>query len=85
MTNVTGNMTSRAVSGGDTLGFTYNQDNMPVSISKNGTNNYLTYTYDGSGQRIKKVGPSTTVLYFGEVYEERTTSGGAVGVIHLFA
>ncbi len=35
-----GNMTSRAVSGGDTLGFTYNQDNMPVSISKNGTNNY---------------------------------------------
>ena len=51
---------------------------MPVSISKNGVNNYLTYTYDGSGQRITKTGPSTTVLYFGEVYEERTTSGGAV-------
>ena len=80
-----GNMTQKAVSGGDTLSFTYNQDNMPVSISKNGVNNYLTYTYDGSGQRIKKTGPSTTVLYFGEVYEERTTSGGAVGVIHLFA
>ncbi len=25
------------------------------------------------------------MLYFGEVYEERTTSGGTVGVIHLFA
>ena len=48
-----GNMTQKAVSGGDTLSFTYNQDNMPVSISKNGVNNYLTYTYDGSGQRIK--------------------------------
>jgi RHS repeat-associated protein len=77
-----GNMTQRAVSGGDTLAITYSQDNMPTGIAKNGSS-YIAYTYDGNGQRIRKQNLFTgnTVLYFGEVYEVRNN----VGVIHLFA
>ncbi len=77
-----GNMTQRAASGGDTLAITYNYDNMPTGIAKNGSS-YIAYTYDGSGQRIRKQNLFTgnTVLYFGEVYEVRNN----VGVIHLFA
>jgi len=75
-------MTQRAVSGGNTLAITYNYDNMPTGITKNGSS-YIAYTYDGNGQRIRKQNLFTgsTVLYFGEVYEVR----GTVGVINLFA
>ena len=44
-----GNMTQRAVSGGDTLAITYNQDNMPTGITKNGSS-YVAYTYDGAAR-----------------------------------
>jgi RHS repeat-associated protein len=60
----------------------YNYDQKPNLIKRNGTN-YLRYTYDGNGQRIKKENLSTgnTVLYFGELYENR----GGIGVFHIFA
>jgi RHS repeat-associated protein len=56
---------------------------MPTSITKNGAG-YLRYVYDGNNQRVKKVGPSTTVRYYGDAYEERINAGGTVGVIHLY-
>ena len=77
-----GNMTQRAVSGGDTLVISYNQDNMVTGITKNGSS-YVSYTYDGRGRRIRKQNLFTgsTTLYFGQRYEVRN----GVGVIHLFA
>ena len=75
-----GNMTQR-VAGGITLDITYTYDNKPNLIKKN-TANYIQFTYDGNGQRVKKYNYTTgqTVLYFGDAYEVR----GGVGVIHLF-
>jgi RHS repeat-associated protein len=76
-----GNMTQR-VAGGITLDFTYTYDNKPSLIKKN-TANYVQFTYDGNGERVKKYNNTTgqTVLYFGDAYEVR----GGVGVLHLFA
>ena len=68
-----GNMTQK-VSGSGTQNITWDADNKPLSI------NGVQFTYDGNGNRVRKVG-NTTVLYFGEVYEQR----GGVGIIHLFA
>ncbi len=70
-----GNMTQRAVSGGPTLDITWTTDNRPLTI---GT---TTYTYDGNGSRVRKMGASGTVLYFGEIYEERNS----IPVFHIFA
>lgn len=74
-------MTQKKVSGGNTLGFTWNTDNLPATITKNGTG-FVSYTYDGNGQRVRKqnLQSGNMVLYFGEAYEIR----GAVGIMHLF-
>jgi len=77
-----GNMTQRAVSGGITLDLTYNYDNKPTLIRKDGAD-HISFTYDGNGQRVKKYNYATlqTVLYFGGSYELRN----GVEVFHLFA
>ncbi|MEK7837750.1 MAG: hypothetical protein AAB328_07185, partial [candidate division NC10 bacterium] len=56
-----GNMTSGA---GRTI--TYNYDNMPTSITKNGAT--VNSAYDYSGQRVKKTVSSTTTVYIGKLY-----------------
>jgi RHS repeat-associated protein len=40
-----------------------------------------TFTYEGNSQRVKKVSPNQTVLYFGPLYETRR----GAWTIHLFA
>jgi RHS repeat-associated protein len=44
---------------------------------------YVKFTYDGNGQRVKKenVDAAQTTLYFGELYEKR----GTVEILHVFA
>ncbi len=76
-----GNMIGR-VDGTTNLNITYNFDNKPDLIKKNGVD-YVQFTYDGNGQRVKKHNHQTgqSVLYFGELYEVR----GGAGAIHLFA
>jgi RHS repeat-associated protein len=76
--DLNGNMTQRA-EGGVTLDLIYNYDNKPDLIKKNGVD-YVQFTYDGNGQRVKKVSPTQTVLYFGELYEKRA----GAGVLYLF-
>ncbi len=85
-----GNMTQRAVSGGNTLNIAWTPDNKPLTIIINNNNNNnnnntttttTTYTYDGNRQRVKKQGTSGTTLYFGELYEERPGRP----VFHIFA
>ncbi|MBI5606908.1 MAG: RHS repeat-associated core domain-containing protein [Deltaproteobacteria bacterium] len=80
--DLNGNMTQRAVSGGDTLAVSYNYDNKPDIIQKNG-NNFIGFTYDGNGNRVKKHNYVTSqdVIYFGGLYEERN----GVGIIHVYA
>ncbi|NLD35580.1 MAG: RHS repeat-associated core domain-containing protein, partial [Desulfatiglans sp.] len=59
---------------------TYNHTNMPVQISyKGGTPTYL--TYDGEGNRIKKVQGSSTTIYVGDIFEKR----GTLEVSHIYA
>ncbi|NLD35320.1 MAG: RHS repeat-associated core domain-containing protein, partial [Desulfatiglans sp.] len=59
---------------------TYNHTNMPVQISyKGGTPTYL--TYDGEGNRIKKVQGASTTIYVGDIFEKR----GAIEVSHIYA
>ncbi|MBI5606910.1 MAG: RHS repeat protein [Deltaproteobacteria bacterium] len=48
-----GNMTQRAVFGRDILAVSYNYDNKRDIIQKNG-NNFVGFTYDGNGNRVKK-------------------------------
>ncbi|MBN1187952.1 MAG: RHS repeat-associated core domain-containing protein, partial [Bacteroidales bacterium] len=57
----------------------YNQDQKPVHITYNGGVTDL--TYDGAGERIKKVKGSETVVYVGAIYEIR--DGQAMS--HIFA
>jgi RHS repeat-associated protein len=75
-------VTDGPVFGDPLLNITYNYDNKPELIKKNGSN-YVQLTYDGNGKRVKKYNYNTgqTVPYFGELYEVR----GGVGIIHLFA
>jgi RHS repeat-associated protein len=74
----------RTVNGvvGEDIHIAYNADNMPSRINKNGSD-YIVYTYDGNGARVRKqnLWTGNSVLYFGEVYELR----GTVGIMHLFA
>jgi RHS repeat-associated protein len=79
--DLAGNMTQK-VSNGVTLGITWNADNRPTLITRNGSD-YIQYTYDGNSTRVRKVNLATGFVtrYYGEVYEER----GTTGVIHLFA
>ncbi len=75
-----GNMTQkRRVRSWLTTTIQWNYDNKPTSIT-NGIAT-TTLTYDGNGQRVKKVSPSQNVLYFGELYEKRN----GTGIIHVFA
>jgi RHS repeat-associated protein len=60
-----GNMTSGA---GRII--TYDLDHRVASIVSGGAT--TTFTYDAQGLRVKKSGPSGTVLYVGSLYEERT-------------
>ena len=80
--DLNGNMTQR-VGGGVTITITsqnWNYENKPTLIQKGSATNSL--TYDGNGQRVKKVSSlSGTTLYYGELYETRA----GVGTIHLFA
>ena len=83
-----GNMTQRYDGGTSvTLDLTWNYDNKPSVISRRvgggASQPYLTFTYDGNSQRVKKYNHFTgsTTLYFGEVYEIRNETG----IIHLFA
>ena len=54
-----GNMKDRA---GQAI--TYDYDNMPDSIGGN-----ITFVYDYSGQRVKKITPTSTTVYIGGLYE----------------
>jgi RHS repeat-associated protein len=76
-----GNMTGRT-NGTTNLNITYNYDNKPELIQKNGAD-YVRFTYDGNGERVKKYNYSTgqSVIYFGELYEVRA----GLGTIHIFA
>jgi RHS repeat-associated protein len=83
-----GNMTQRYDgSTAVTLDLTWNYDNKPSVISRRvgggASQPYLTFTYDGSSQRVKKENHFTgaATLYFGEVYEVRNGEP----IIHLFA
>jgi len=76
-----GNMTSKTGSG---VAITinpqdWNYDNKPTRIQNGST--VINLIYDGNGQRVKKISPSQTVFYFGELYEIRN----GVNVIHVFA
>ena len=77
-----GNMVQRSVAGGITLDMTYNSNNKPTLVKKNSAD-YIAFTYDGNGQRVRKQNLSNgqVTLYFGEAYEEK----GGVGIFHLFA
>ncbi len=61
-----GNMTS-----GAGRSFTYDYDNRPTSIIYNSM--ALISVYDASGNRVKKVTPTSTTVYIGDLYE--CTSG----------
>jgi len=74
-----GNMIQR-VKDGVTLNILYNYENKPTVI-KNEYTDYVSFSYDGNGQRVKKVSNSNTVLYFGESYEVRN----GIATLHLFA
>ena len=83
-----GNMTQRYDGGTSvTLDLTWNYDNKPSVISRRvgggPSQPYLTFTYDGRSQRVRKENHFTgaTTLYFGEVYEVRNEEP----IIHLFA
>ena len=83
-----GNMTQRYDGGtAVTLDLTWNYDNKPSVISRRvgggASQPYLTFTYDGNNQRVRKYNHFTgaITLYFGEVYEVRNEEP----VIHLFA
>jgi len=59
------NATSSACTNGDTL--VYDQENRLTSITVGGTT--TTYTYDGDGNRVKKVAGSTATYYVGNYFE----------------
>jgi len=46
---------------------TWNADNMPTVVTRNGIS--TTLSYDGEGTRVKKVGSSGTTYYIGEHFE----------------
>jgi len=60
----------------------YNYDQKPKLIKRNLVD-YIRFTYDGSGGRVRKENLATpqTTLYFGELYEKR----GTVEIVHVFA
>jgi YD repeat-containing protein len=62
-----GNMIQRSVAGGVTLSIRYNFDNKPVLIKKNNVD-YIAFTYDGNGQRVRKQNLWTGrgTIYFGK-------------------
>jgi RHS repeat-associated protein len=64
-----GNMTAGA---GRSL--TWNADNQPLTVTKNGAT--TTYGYDGKGRRVSKVAPGSTSLYYGKFLE--LTNGSLV-------
>ena len=67
------------VSGVANRNIVHNQDNKPVEITYDGgTTTYL--TYDGGGNRIKKVQGSETVIYVGDIYEIR--DGQAISYVY---
>jgi len=51
-----------------TRSLTWNADNMPLTVSRNGTVT-TTLTYDGNGARAKKVAGGTTTYYVSNDYE----------------
>ena len=51
----------------------------PTSITRNGVT--TSFTYDGTGQRVKKVYPGHAVYYFGDLYEIRD----GIRILHIFA
>ncbi|HOE19205.1 MAG TPA: RHS repeat-associated core domain-containing protein [Syntrophorhabdaceae bacterium] len=86
--DLNGNMTQRYDGGTSvTLDLAWNHDNKPSVISRRvgggASQPYLTFTYDGRSQRVRKYNHFTgaTTLYFGEVYEIRNEEP----IIHLFA
>ncbi len=86
--DLNGNMTQRYDGGTSVaLDLAWNHDNKPSVISRRvgggPSQPYLTFTYDGSSQRVRKYNHFTgaTTLYFGEVYEVRNEEP----IIHLFA
>jgi RHS repeat-associated protein len=72
-------LTIRSIYTDSTINIVYNYDQKPISIT--GGSGTTSFTYDGNGQRVKKVSPSETVYYFGEFYEKR----GSTRIINLFA
>jgi len=77
-----GNMTKKARTDGPTLTISWNPDNKPVLIKKDGSSS-IRFSYDSSGTRVKKENLRTgsTTTYFGDAYEKRDSTG----VIHVYA
>ncbi len=59
--------------------FTYDYDNRPTSITYGST--YANSVYDASGNRVKKVSPTSTTIYIGQLYE----CTGGVCTKYIFA
>jgi RHS repeat-associated protein len=53
---------------------TYNERDLPTKITTLGGGDTL-FAYDAGGARVKKQGPSETVVTLGGLYERRTTNG----------
>ena len=79
--DLNGNMISR-LDGTKNLNLTYNYDNKPELIKKDGID-YLHFAYGGNGQRVIKYNYSTvqSVIYFGDLLEIRPQGE----VIHIYA
>ncbi|MEO7592840.1 MAG: RHS repeat-associated core domain-containing protein, partial [Byssovorax sp.] len=61
---------------------TYNEHDLPRKITSSSGSDTL-FTYDASGTRVKKQGPSETLLTLGGLYERRTVAGGIQHIFHV--
>ena len=59
---------------------TYNERDLPRKITASSGGDTL-FAYDASGTRVKKQGPSETLLTLGGLYERRTVAGH---IQHIF-
>jgi RHS repeat-associated protein len=69
------------------INIVYDYDQKPTLIQKKNAQGQwedVEFTYDGNSQRVKKVSPDQTALYFGDLYEKRIGED-TFKILHLFA
>jgi RHS repeat-associated protein len=69
------------------INIVYDYDQKPTVVQKKNAQGEwanIEFSYDGNGQRVKKVSPGNTVLYFGDLYEKRIGEQ-TFKILHLFA